>query len=87
LFVQVQYWRANEKENTFREVEVDYYEVLPRVIPSGDTMLTATYALKSLSPYSNTQLQICVMNNFYVGRPSDAISFQTEEGGRYIINK
>lgn len=55
--------------------------VLPGKIPTGDTLLTAEYKLTGLSPYSNLQIQICIMNNYYVGRPSDPVSFTTEEGG------
>ena len=74
---QIQYWRNNEKLATFREVTVPVEEVMP-----NPTTKTAIYQLKNLSPFSNMQLQICVMNTFYVGPPSDPIAFNTVEGGK-----
>ena len=75
LFKQIQHWRNNEKLATFREVNVPVETIIK---PDSST---AKYTLTNLSPFSNMQLQICVMNNYYVGPPSDAIGFNTVEGG------
>ena len=56
-------------------------EVMP-----NPTTKTAIYQLKNLSPFSNMQLQICVMNTFYVGPPSDPIAFNTVEGGGSLFS-
>ena len=74
-FQQIQYWRNNEKLATFREVEVLVEDIIKR------DSSTAKYGLTNLSPYSVMQLQICVTNTYYVGPPSDAIGFNTVEGG------
>ncbi|XP_045166223.2 neuroglian-like isoform X1 [Mercenaria mercenaria] len=77
---RIQYWRTNEKVSTFREVEVPLAEVMPKDPPPSGMMIPSSYLLKNLSPYSNMQVQICVINNFFVGPPSDAKGFNTFEG-------
>ena len=81
----MQYWRANEKLATFREVEVPISTLL---IPTVNNRrkkrapVEATFNVTNLTPFSNMQIQICVMNNYYVGPPSDVVSFNTLEGGK-----
>lgn len=35
-----------------------------------------------LLPYTYLEARVAVMNNYYVGRPSDIVQFRTDEGGR-----
>jgi hypothetical protein len=57
---------------------------MPKDPPPAGMQIPSTYMLKNLSPYSNMQVQICVINNFFVGPPSDAKAFNTFEGGNNL---
>lgn len=81
LVFQIQYWRTDEKVSTFREVEVPLKEVMPKDPPPSGMKIRSSYKLENLSPYSNMQVQVCVINNFFVGAPSDPRGFSTFEGG------
>ena len=79
----MQFWRNDEKESTF------YDELIPKedLIPVNweadgkSNQVSADYHLEHLPPATRLTVQLCVKNNFYVGRPSDPVSFQTPEGG------
>ena len=58
---------------------------MPKDPPPAGMQIPSSYFLKNLSPYSNMQVQICVINNFFVGPPSDAKAFNTFEGGTRIL--
>ena len=60
-------------------------DVLVENVMPKQTTKTASFQLTNLSPFSNMQLQICVMNTYYVGPPSDPIGFNTVEGGTLIV--
>ena len=46
--------------------------------------IRADYHMTMLTPYSSIEVQLCVKNNYFVGRPSDPIKFVTAEGGRFL---
>ncbi|ESP02510.1 hypothetical protein LOTGIDRAFT_138283 [Lottia gigantea] len=72
---KIQYWQENFKEYTIREYDVTAEESLKHA--QGNTI---TAVVKNLLPFTQLQMRISVMNNFYVGRPTDVISFQTGPG-------
>lgn len=67
--------------STFREEEIPLKDAVPADLPTGGGFITTTYELKNLSPHSNMVLRICVINNFFVGPPSDQSAFTTADGG------
>ncbi|WAR25594.1 NRG-like protein [Mya arenaria] len=77
---KVQFWRVDEKMSTFQEREVSWVEVLPKEVPAGSQSIKSSYIMRNLPQNAAISLQICVTNNFYVGRPSDPITFTTYEG-------
>ncbi|XP_046363410.2 neuroglian-like isoform X3 [Haliotis rufescens] len=72
---KVQMWRRNLRETTMREWDITREEVEANRI-GNQIFATVDYLL----PYTYLEARVAVMNNYYVGRPSDIVQFRTDEG-------
>lgn len=64
--------------NTFCEKDVSLEDALKSRV--GDTF---SAIVENLLPFTNMEIQVAVMNNFFVSRPTDAIHFKTTIGCKY----
>ena len=71
--------------------ETDYIVNQPKQYPRPRTKREAgdlvQYRLTNLPPFAEILLQVRVLNKYYVGPPSDAIKFTTQEGGWYLVTQ
>lgn len=81
FYFKVQYWRTDEKTDTFSEYEVLVEKNEALDVSSNDQTILTQVLVKRLYPYSKMAVQVRVINNFYVGPPSELVVFQTYEGG------
>ncbi|XP_046562212.1 neuroglian-like isoform X3 [Haliotis rubra] len=72
---KVQVWRRNLRETTMREWDIGPEEVEANRVGN---QIFAT--VDNLLPYTYLEARVAVMNNYYVGRPTDIIQFRTDEG-------
>ncbi|CAE1307932.1 NRCAM [Acanthosepion pharaonis] len=78
--VKVQFWKRGYKEETFQDYSF-YLDTTPFYGRSRrSTGPPISLNLQHLYPNSRIEVQVLVMNTYYVSRPSDMVSFETFEG-------
>lgn len=77
---KVQFWKRGYKEETFQDYSF-YLDTTPFYGRSRrSTGPPISLNLQHLYPNSRIEIQVLVMNTYYVSRPSDVVSFETFEG-------
>ncbi|KAL3853061.1 hypothetical protein ACJMK2_016641 [Sinanodonta woodiana] len=77
---KISFWVVNEKVSTFREVDVLVDEIIQPGQRLKRSTQTAIYTLENLPAFNQIECTISVMNNFYVGPPSEIVTIRTAEG-------
>ncbi|CAG5124473.1 unnamed protein product [Candidula unifasciata] len=72
---KIQFWEQNRKADTIRE-----YNVPPEVVLGNSTSNIFKARVPNLMPNTHLQARVAVLNNFFVSRPSETISFVTPPG-------
>lgn len=83
-FLQIQYWRTSNKLTSFSEANVFMEHIIPQDSSLNGQSIESEFRLSNLYPYSSMEVQVRVMNNYYVGPASDLDSFTTLEGGLFL---
>ncbi|BFZ07496.1 hypothetical protein BsWGS_10534 [Bradybaena similaris] len=72
---KVQFWEQNRQSETIRE-----YNVPPEDVLGNDTSNTFRARVPNLTPNTHLQARVTLLNNFFVSKPSETISFVTPPG-------
>ncbi|PVD25037.1 hypothetical protein C0Q70_15534 [Pomacea canaliculata] len=72
---KIHFWQRGYKENTLREWNVSPQDALASRV---GRQFRAT--IHQLLPQTTVEAHIAVMNNYYVSRPTDVLTFQTKPG-------
>ncbi|KAK7486747.1 hypothetical protein BaRGS_00022031, partial [Batillaria attramentaria] len=72
---KIQFWQDNNKANTLREWNVSPEEALATRV--GNTFKVR---VEDLLPLTDMQINVAIMNNYYVSQPTDAINLKTTAG-------